>query len=217
MARTVLIAPLTQTDVDAKSFTQPESTFYRALLHFQRVGLLAQGYQRGLDEQGNVKHLAEPSGVLLDTLTTRSALFLSDVETDPWTDEEFAGVVERSRMLVVTRGAKGVSLYRQNLPDVHVPAKKIKAVDTNGAGDTFATAFMLSASRSSIEDALMRATWMASRVCLRPQACKPECCTEAVREVDPETAQPRPQHAKPDIFAEKPQLPEEELQDAQVH
>jgi hypothetical protein len=217
MARTVLIAPLTQTDVDAKSLTQPENPFFRTLLLFQRVGLLAQGHQRRLDDQGNVKHLTEPSSVLLDSLTTRATLFLSDVETDPWNDEQFAGVVERSRMLVVTRGAKGVSLYRRNVQDVHVPAKKIKAVDTNGAGDTFATAFMLSSSRGySTDHALMRATWMASRVCLRPQACKPDCCTDAVQEVDPQTAQPKPQHAKPEIFAEKPSLPDEEPQDGQV-
>ena len=209
LARVLLIAPLTQQDVDARSFTKPQGFFYRAASHLQRVGFLAQGYQRSIDSGGAVRHLAAPSPLLLDAVTPRATLFLSDVETDPWSDEQFSAVVNRSDALVVTRGAKGVSLYRSGEEDTHVPARKVKAVDTNGAGDTFATAHMLSRAQGlSEERALMRATWMASRVCLRPQTCKPQCCTDAVREEDPETVQPPPQHAKPATFAEKPAVPE---------
>ena len=214
LAKVLLVGPLTATDVDARSFTQPRGLLFRALLHFQHVGVMAQGLQRKLDRSGNVKHLNEPSALLLDSLTKGSTVFLSDVETDPWPVESFDGVVEQSRRLVVTRGARGVSAYvdrHGKRCDVHIPAERIKPVDTNGAGDTFATSYMLSLARGrSAQQALIEGTWMASRVCLKPQDCKPACCAEAVQERAEAGQQGEPQTAKPERFKEKRQYPEED-------
>lgn len=213
LAKVLLVGPLTATDVDARSFTQPKGLLYRMLLLFQHVGLMAQGQQRSLDKAGTVKHLNEPSALLLDSLTKGTTVFLSDVETDPWTLEAFDGVVEQSRRLVVTRGARGVSAYvdrHGKRCDVHIPAERIKPVDTNGAGDTFATSYMLSLARGrSAQQALIEGTWMASRVCLKPQECKPDCCAEAVQEKAAAGQQGEPQTAKPDRFKEARQFPDE--------
>ena len=57
---------------------------------------------------------------------------------------------------------------------------QVTAVDTNGAGDTFATAYMIAlAGRNSNPG--QRASWAASRAVQQPQSCKPQCVTEAIR------------------------------------
>lgn len=66
---------------------------------------------------------------------------------------------------VVMKCTTGVSVYQRGREPLHIPAVSIKPVDTNGAGDTFATTFMIQlANGMSIEDAGMSATWAASRV-----------------------------------------------------
>lgn len=42
------------------------------------------------------------------------SVFLSDVETDLWTESHFREVVDGSDRLIVTRGDKGAVEYRQN-------------------------------------------------------------------------------------------------------
>lgn len=57
---------------------------------------------------------------------------------------------------------------------------QVTAVDTNGAGDTFATAYMI-ALASQDSDPGQRASWAASRAVQQPQSCKPQCVTEAIQ------------------------------------
>lgn len=49
-----------------------------------------------------------------------------------------------------------------------------KAIDTNGAGDTFATVYMMAAMRGDPSPG-STASWAASRAVLQPQTCKPRC------------------------------------------
>ncbi len=57
---------------------------------------------------------------------------------------------------------------------------QVTAVDTNGAGDTFATAYMIAlAARDSNPG--QKASWAASRAVQQPQSCKPHCVTEAIQ------------------------------------
>ena len=58
---------------------------------------------------------------------------------------------------------------------------QVAAVDTNGAGDTFATAYMLALMWRSAEPGAV-ANWAASRAVMKPQNCKPRCVTEAIVE-----------------------------------
>lgn len=184
----------------------------------------------------------------------RVSLFLSDVETDTWSEAQLQGVVSRAARVIITQGDKGALLLQGNsssgaakIPVVKVrcarprtrapprcrlpracarwrrlalllgahgcarapmrghamalcacvssrhrrrrpprppPGTQVdKAVDTNGAGDTFATAFMLGLLRGQHApgDA---AAWAASRAVMQPQTCKPRCAPALV------TAQP---------------------------
>jgi hypothetical protein len=49
-----------------------------------------------------------------------------------------------------------------------------QAVDTNGAGDTFATSFMIALMRGDPNPG-RTAAWAASRAVMQPQTCKPRC------------------------------------------
>ena len=57
---------------------------------------------------------------------------------------------------------------------------QVTAVDTNGAGDTFATAYMIALAAQDSNPG-QRASWAASRAVQQPQSCKPQCVTEAIQ------------------------------------
>jgi hypothetical protein len=53
-------------------------------------------------------------------------------------------------------------------------------LDTNGAGDTFATAYMLAAA-AGFDSPISVAHWAGGAAVSRPQACKPACVADALR------------------------------------
>lgn len=59
------------------------------------------------------------------------------------------------------------------------PPQVPHAVDTNGAGDTFATVYMLAAMRGDPSPG-STASWAASRAVLQPQTCKPRCAPRLI-------------------------------------
>ena len=143
-ARNVLLGPLTPEDVDMASF---------AGRGFRRLGLMAQGMQRTVAEKdGAVGAMAEPHAALLALLQRdgphrrATRLFLSDVETLAWTKAALDTVRDAAGAFIITKGEKGASVVVQDGAGSslnEIPAVKVEAVDTNGAGDVFATSYML--------------------------------------------------------------------------
>ncbi|KAG1654340.1 hypothetical protein FOA52_010651 [Chlamydomonas sp. UWO 241] len=188
-ARVVIAAPLTLYDVDAASLLQHDGGWVEAALRgYQHVGLLAQGFQRSIGAGGRVEPMRSPSPQLLAGLSPAVSLFLSDVETDEWAPGALASVAARSGRTLITRGDKGATElskgHATDIPPVHVP----RAADTNGAGDTFATAYMVALAWGH-GDPGAAASWAGSRAVLMPQSCKPHCAGEHLHE------QPPPSHA----------------------
>eukprot|EP00798_Chlamydomonas_sp_ICE-L_P028631 gene28629-31798_t len=68
-ARTVLLAPLVQHDLDATSFFANDGWLGRLFRGRQHIGVIAQGFQRRLGKGGVVEYLEEPSVQLLEKAT----------------------------------------------------------------------------------------------------------------------------------------------------
>lgn len=71
-------------------------------------------------------------------------IFCNQDEVTAWTGEFDSGLSllkKLSPLLVVTKGAKGATIYQPN-NEINIPGFAVEAVDTTGAGDTFSGAFM---------------------------------------------------------------------------
>lgn len=181
-ARVVVLGPLTPQDMDCSSFLNlySGSRMDRITGFQQQIGLFAQGLQRGLDA-GKVVPYKTPSPALVSALGPSVSVFLSDVETDPWPQGNIKGLASKSARWLVTRGDQGAHEFSPDGNITHLPAVKTSALDTNGAGDTFGTAYMMAL---AVRDARPghTANWAASRAVLKPQACKPHCVTDSIRD-----------------------------------
>lgn len=181
-ARTLLLGPLMPEDLDPVSFVRHAARpwWQRALgLPGQQVGLMAQGLQRGLDSAGRVRALAQPSALLADALGPDTLVFLSDVETEVWPNGTVAELAARTQRFLVTRGKEGADEWRGPLVQ-RIPVFPIDTVlDTNGAGDTFATAYMIAAAAGH-PNPIALAHHAAGLAVSQPQKCKPRCVTTAL-------------------------------------
>ena len=77
-------------------------------------------------------------------------LFANDVEAEAWTSkddvrEAAIGLHEVAKVVVITLGAKGALVYDGNA-FIDIAPNPIQAVDSNGAGDMFAGAFLYAVS-----------------------------------------------------------------------
>jgi hypothetical protein len=186
-ASAVILGPLTQQDVDVGSFIrwQPPPWYYSWALPRRRpphVGLLAQGLQRSLDAAGRVAPLTHPSPDLVAAIGPGVVTFLSDVETERWGNGTLEALAERSGAhLVLTLGEKGAEELRQGRRRRHLACEVSAVVDTNGAGDSFATAYMLALAGGHLEPAAV-ANWAGAAAVGQPQRCKPLCVRDALLE-----------------------------------
>lgn len=182
-ARRILLAPLLPQDLDVPSFVA-----FRGRPRDQRVSLLAQGLQRTLaGDDGRVVPLARPHDDLWAALTPQTTVFLSDVEVEPWPPGTQEAMAHLCAHVVVTQGEKG-AYVRQGNTTAHIPAQKVQAVDTNGAGDVFSTVFTLEEMKGYAATAGETAAHLASLAVQRPQACKPACAALGLREALTERA-----------------------------
>lgn len=98
-----------------------------------------QGWLRRWGEDGLVRLEGWPT--LVERLGKLSAVVLS--EDDVQRDEATIDMLRRAiPLLVVTRGARGGTLFRDGEP-LDYPAYPAKEVDPTGAGDGFAAAFLI--------------------------------------------------------------------------
>ena len=148
-ARLLILAPLLPDDIDIASFASLDAPQGRAII--------AQGLQRRVEPSSSVSMLSHPSPALLRYSSADSWVFLSYDETSPWSRIDHDAFVRRPGHLVVTRGADGADIYSDAGARFHVDACPARPVDTTGAGDVFATVFML-----SLHDGQNRAARLAS-------------------------------------------------------
>jgi sugar/nucleoside kinase (ribokinase family) len=104
-----------------------------------QVLLTPQGWLRAWDEQGLVHNADWPEARHALSLADLVVLSQDDLGNDPARIDEMA---QAARLLVVTRGAGGASLYLEGREHL-LPAPSVKVKDETGAGDVFAAAFFV--------------------------------------------------------------------------
>ncbi len=87
-------------------------------------------------------------------------LFCNQEEAQVWCGTEDLNLVKKqlltwAKMVCLTRGPEGSEIFTADHA-WHVPADKVKAIDTNGAGDMFAGAFLYAVSRGYAPDQAAR-------------------------------------------------------------
>ncbi|MEN9538105.1 MAG: hypothetical protein RLZZ126_340 [Pseudomonadota bacterium] len=166
-------------DLDAESL---RADAIRASKVYYMEGYLAAS-PTGLDAALKGRAIAQAAGVkLATTLSDMSMihfcrpgleamvgggvdfLFANEEEAQTWTgSKDIATVVQAiaglARTICLTRSAKGCILIEGN-ERTEVPAAQVKAVDTNGAGDMFAGAFLYAVTQGH---AHAHAAWLANQ------------------------------------------------------
>lgn len=104
------------------------------------VGITPQGWMRAWEEEGRVR--AVPWASAATVLARADATVLSEDDlADPG---ELPGLLELAKLLVLTRGPRGASVYVRGAAPEHVPAfVAARETDPTGAGDVFAAAFFV--------------------------------------------------------------------------
>jgi 1D-myo-inositol 3-kinase len=134
VARIVHLAPLTN-----EVLPGVEDAFPAALR-----AATPQGWLRRWGPDGLVRHEGWES--LVERLSRLDAVVLS--EEDVQRDESTIDLLRRNvPLLVVTRGARGATLFRSG-EGQHVPPFEVAEVEPTGAGDAFAAAFFIEMARS---------------------------------------------------------------------
>ena len=102
------------------------------------VGLAPQGWMRRWDETGRIS--AEKWQEAENLLQHAAVVFISDEDL---ADDQMLEEYRRwSRLLVMTQGAKGCTVYFEDEAH-HIPVETGPVVDLTGAGDIFAGAFLI--------------------------------------------------------------------------
>ncbi len=142
---TLILAPLLSDDIDIQSFDAGGV--------IQRRALFGQGLQRCPGPDETIGHSPQPSQRLLPLLTAETSLFLSAEEIRGCADTLAPSLARACARVVVTEGADGATVHRSDRAPLHVEAAPAKVVDTTGAGDVFATAFMIALAAGAEDDA----------------------------------------------------------------
>ncbi|MEX2375589.1 MAG: carbohydrate kinase family protein [Dehalococcoidia bacterium] len=131
---TLILGPLLPEDVDVLAFVDEFAD--------AQVAVIAQGLQRAVLPDGRIAHRVQPSSALIDAARPNVSIFLSDDEVRMWPVGAIEYLAVRAARVVVTHGAKGATVY-DRMGSRFLPSVEATAVDSTGAGDVFAAAFIL--------------------------------------------------------------------------
>ena len=104
------------------------------------IGVSPQGWMRQWDETGRVHTRAWLEAP--DILPHADVLIMSEEDLGTYADR-LPSYIQLTPLVVLTQGPRGCTIYRQNQDPLHVPAFPANVIDPTGAGDTFATAFLI--------------------------------------------------------------------------
>jgi len=126
-AKIVLFCPIAD-EVDFSTFEK----FPTAL-----KGATIQGWLRQWDAQGKIS----PKEMDWSQLAAADVVIMSDADIQGF-EAKIPEIASFLKVLVMTQGARGATVFSEN-QQFHFPAFPVKEVDATGAGDVFATAFLI--------------------------------------------------------------------------
>ena len=100
-------------------------------------GATIQGWLRQWDERGKVS----PKSMDWAQLAAADVVIMSDADIQGF-ESAIPSIAAAATVLVMTQGAGGAQVFFQNR-EYHFPAFPVTEVDATGAGDVFATAFLI--------------------------------------------------------------------------
>ena len=151
---------LSKNEINVEALKNSEYLYLEGYQVTSDTGREASIYAREIAEKHGVKTsitLSDPAmvqffrGGLHDMIGDGvDLLFANDVEAKEWTgkesvDEALEGLKTIARQIVITCGSKGALLF-DGSRKISISPHKVKAVDSNGAGDMFAGAFLYAVS-----------------------------------------------------------------------
>jgi hypothetical protein len=151
----LLLMPLLPDDIDLDSFI--------ALNPPDGWAVTAQGLQRNVHQSSSVHHSPQPSSALLQCCTHDATIFLSAEDISGWSQADLHTVIARAGRLIVTRADRGADIYRAGEVH-HVDASPATRAEDTGAGDVFATAFMLAVHEGDDTAARLASAFAAASV-----------------------------------------------------
>jgi sugar/nucleoside kinase (ribokinase family) len=116
-------------------------------------------------------------------------VFLAAGEVDTWSAGALEGLARRARRVVITRGRDGADIYTAAGIE-HIPARPAQRVDPTGAGDVFATAFILAVRAGEQRAGAIASAYAAAAVERQGPAQLPPL-QEIVASLDQSSAQQR--------------------------
>ncbi len=151
---------LSKNEIDVEALKNSEYLYLEGYQVTSETGRAASVYAREIAEQYGVKTsitLSDPAmvqffrGGLQEMIGNGvDLLFANDVEAKEWSgketvEEAIEELKSIAKQIVVTCGSKGAQLFDGN-NHISIAPHKVKAVDSNGAGDMFAGAFLYAVS-----------------------------------------------------------------------
>ena len=100
-------------------------------------GATIQGWLRQWDERGRIS----PKAMDWSQLAAADVVIMSDADIQGF-ESAIPAIAAAVEVLVMTQGAGGAQVFYQNR-QFHFPSYPVKEVDATGAGDVFATAFLI--------------------------------------------------------------------------
>jgi fructoselysine 6-kinase len=150
-------------DYAASGIYQPNESDLALIAEFDvvHVGMLADSVTVRRHLFGRVAQLSQDCGVTPGRDHLDVAFLSAGSDSGGANDMAREAVAAGARLAVVTRGAAG-SIAFDGTDWYEVPAEKIDAVDTTGAGDSYAAAFLFAFRKCSDIPAAMQAASMAA-------------------------------------------------------
>ena len=175
-----ITAELTATQIDFAPLTSAKWLYIEGYLATSPTAQQAVTQARQIAKENGVKialSLSDPAMVQyaksgLDALIADGVdlLFCNEQEALMYTQkdnlaEATAQLLTLSQTAVITLGSKGALICQQDQADILVEGHAVQAVDTNGAGDAFAGAFLYALTQQqAVQDAAKLGNQVASQV-----------------------------------------------------